>query len=244
MDYTPEIWEDLTWDEKQTYHIAEEFESATRDRGNVTKWLPSASAKTFYDYDRDGKYPGDKIRESKNWRYFCDVWEKFKEDANFDPHVFIEACFRRLSRDKSIVPAQLRTKANYDAYKDYRMKLKMSDRVSEEKQIMQDIVNTYKAIQRKLGKKDPLTSDDLFDFFNKPAKNSLLSDGILMSMQEMVSPFYYALSESFYYAWQGLDKDIKDEISSDDRLRNISAVVRSKTRVYQFLKKVFGADIV
>lgn len=243
MKYTEEIWQDLDWDEKSAYHIYEEFQKATIGKGVHTKWISSADSKSFYDYDRDGKYPGDKIRESKNWQYFVDVWEKFKEDQMFDPHVFIEAVFRRLSNDKTIVPAQLRTKANYDYYKDYRLKLKMGEKVSDEKQILTDIATTYKLLQRKIGKQD-INEDDLFSFFNDLKDNSLISEGIFLCIQEMISPYYYAVSRSFLNAYLNSDKDIKDEISSEERLINISAIVRSKTRVYQFLKKIFNKDIV
>lgn len=243
MNYTEEIWADLDWDEKQTYRLYEEFQKATIAKGIHTKWVSSADSKSFYDYDRDGKYPGDKIRESKNWQYFVDVWEKFKDDQMFDPYVFIEAVFRRLPKDKTIVPAQLRTKANYDYYKEYRLKLKMGEKVSDEKQILMDITNTYKLIQRKMNKTE-LDENDLFSFFNELKDNSMISEGIFLCIQEMISPYYYSVSRSFLNAFLNCDKDIRDEISSEDRLINISAVVRSKTRVYQFLKKIFGKDIV
>lgn len=241
--YTEEIWADLDWDEKQSYRLAEEFQKATIGKGVHTKWIPSAESKGFFDYDRDGKYPGDKIRESKNWKFFCEVWDKFKEDQMFDPHVFIEAVFRRLPKDKTIVPAQLRTKANYDYYKDYRLKLKMGEKVSDEKQILMDVANTYKLIQRKMQKTD-IDENDLYSFFNDLKDNSMISEGVFLCMQEMISPYYYAVSRSFLNAFVNCDKDIRDEISTEERLINISAIVRSKTRVYDFLKKIYKRDIV
>jgi len=243
MNYTEEIWSDLDWDEKQTYRLYEEFQKATMEKGIYTKWIPSACSKSFYDYDRDGKYPGDKIRESKNWQYFCEVWDKFKNDQLFDSHVFVEAVFRRLPKDKTIVPAQLRTKANYDYYKEYRLKLKMSEKVSDEKQIMMDITNTYKLIQRKLNKTQ-IDENDLFRFFNELEDNCIISEGIFLCMNEMISPYYYSVSRSFLNAYLNCDKDIKEAISTKERLINISAIVRSKTRVYQFLRKIYNKDIV
>ncbi len=243
MNYTEEIWEDLTYDEKKTYRLFEEFQKACQNRGSVMKWIPSASSKSYPTYDRDGKYPGDKIRESKNWKYFCEVWETYKDDQNFDPHVFIDAVFRRLGAGKTISPAQLRTKANYEYYKEYRLKLKMTEKVSDEKQIMTDLANTYALIQRKLEKKE-LTAKDFDHFFNHVKDNNVISEGIFFCIQEMISPYYYCMSKSFRSAWKSLDQDIRDEISEEDRLYTISAIVKSKTRVYGFMRKLFGEDIV
>ena len=236
MQYTEEIWSDLTYEEKQAYKLYEQFQKECTNRGVVTKWLPSASSKGFYDYDRDGKYPGDKIRESKNWKYFVEIYDRFKEDENFDPYIFIEAVFRRLGKKDTLAPAQLRTKVNYDFYKEYRMKLKMTDKVSDEKQIMQDLMNTYKFIQRKLGKTSQLDKSDFHYFFNHVKDNNIMSEGVFFCIQEMISPYYYSI-------WNSSDQDIQDEISSLERLVNISALIRSKSRVYEFAKKVFKDDI-
>lgn len=243
MKYNEDIWKDLEWEEKQVYHIYEAFQKRTNKRGQRIKWLPQATAKSTYDYDRDGKYPGDKIRESKNWKYFCDVWDVFKDSASFDPEIFMDSVFRHLPKDKNITPAQLRTKKIVQQYKDYRMKLKMSDNISDEKQIMRDIINTYKFIQRKLNKSE-LRQNDIYDFFNSIQDNNVVSQGIFSCINEMISPYYMAVSKSFEDAYVSIDEDIREEIMSFDKYQRIRSLVKLKTRVYQFAKKVFGADIV
>jgi hypothetical protein len=110
------------------------------------------------------------------------------------------------------------------------------------KRIMTGIQRTYKLIQRKYNGRE-LTKEDLHDFFNKPKDNSILSEGLLYCMQEMISPYYFAVSKSFLRAYKNSDQDIRDEILPLDRLKDMATLVRAKTRVYEFVKKVFGDDI-
>lgn len=243
MNYNSDIWTDLEWEEKQVYHLYEAFQKRTNKRGNRIKWIPQATAKSSYDYDRDGKYPGDKIRESKNWKYFCEVYEVFKDSASFDPEIFMDSVFRHLPRDKNITPAQLRTKKIIQQYKDYRMKLKMSDNISDEKQMMRDITNTYKFISRKLNKTQ-LTHQDIYDFFNSVEDNNVVSQGVFSCINEMISPFFMAVSKSFENAYVSVDEDIREEIMTFERYQRLRALVKLKTRVYAFAKRVFGDDII
>jgi len=243
MKYNEDIWSDLTWEEKQIYYIYEAFQKRTSKKGSRIKWLSQATSKSSYDYDRDGKYPGDKIRESKNWKYFCDVWEIFKDSASFDPEIFMDSVFRHLPKEKNIAPAQLRTKKIIQQYKDYRMKLKMSDNISDEKQMMRDIINTYKFIQRKLNK-DELSQSDIYNFFNSVKDSNVISLGLFSCINEMISPFYMAVSKSFEDAYVSSDEDIREEIMPFEKYQKLRALVTMKTRVYQFAKKVFGKDII
>ena len=63
-------------------------------------------------------------------------------------------------------------------------------------------------------------------------------------MLEMISPYYLAVSKSFEIAYLAADKDIQDEIMTIDNLDTYRALVRIKTRIHSFAKKVFGDDIV
>lgn len=243
ISYTEEIWEDLTYDEKQAYHIAEAFQKRTNKRGNRKKWIPSASAKTYYIPDRDEKYPGDKIRESKNFQYFLEVWEVFKDFPQFDAEIFMDSVFRNLPGDKKIFPAQLRTKKVVQQYKDYRQKLKMTDKVSDDKQIMESFATSYKYIQKRL-QKNTLTFQDTYNFFNLTEDNNILSDGLKAAILEMLSPFYLAISKSFEHAFLNTDQDIRDEIMTMQRLQHLRARVKLKPKVYQFAKTLFGEDVV
>ena len=243
MNYNEDIWSDLTWEEKQVYHLYEAFQKRTSKRGQNIRWLPQATSKSTYDYDRDGKYPGDKIRESKNWKYFTETWEMFKDNPGFDPEIFMDAVFRNVLKGKNITPAQLRTKKVAEQYKDYRMKLKMSDKISDEKIIMRDLVNTYKYISKKMNK-SVLTKEDLYDFFNSIQDNNVISEGVFACINEMISPYYMVMSRSFENAYADLDEDIRDEIMPFNKYMHLRSFVKLKKRVHVFAKKVFGDDIV
>ena len=243
MKYNEDIWSDLEWEEKQIYHLYEAFQKKTSNRGNRIRWISQATSKSTYDYDRDEKYPGDKIRESKNWKYFVDVWEIFKDTPSFDVEIFMDSVFRHIPRDKNITPAQLRTKKIIQNYKEYRMKLKMSDNISDEKQLMRAMLSTYQFIARKLNK-SKLSFDDIYSFFNDVKDNNVVSVGLFSCINEMISPFYMAVSKSFEDAYTSADEDIRDEIMTFEKYQRLRALVKLKTRVYGFAKKIFGKDIV
>jgi hypothetical protein len=242
MKYNEEIWTDMTQDEKATYHLAEAFQKHTKDRGEVMQWIPSAEAKQCYNYERDGKYPADKIRESKHWPYFMETWEIFKDDENFNADMFIDAVFSRLRKGRRIFPAQLRTKTALANYKEYRMKMKMSKTISTEKKMMQDLASTYKFIRMRLGI-DKLSETDLDYFFSHVKDKNILSDGIVCCIQQMLSPFYMVISKAFMKAYLNLDRDVQDEILGPGDYENLRILVKLKTPVYGFAKKVFGDDI-
>lgn len=242
MNYNPEIWSDLDQEEKKAYHLYEAFQKQTNKLGLKQKWLPQATAKSCYDYDRDGKYPGDKIREAKNWRYFVETCEIFQNYPDFEPEIFVEAVFRTLMKGQRVYPAQLRTKKAIDAYNEYRMKMKMTTSISDEKRMMEDIANTFKYIKKKI-KKDEIDTNDLYRFFNEVEDNNVISEGIRSCILEMISPFYFSISKSFRIAFNNSDQDIKDEIISEQKLNNIAALVKMKTHAYKIAKKLFGNDI-
>lgn len=239
--YNEEIWTDLTYDEKMAYKLADRFTKEAKKIGLKNKWIASAESKVHIHEDSDER-PGDKIRNSKNFKYFMDVWLMYKNDQNFDIAIFIDSVFRNLPRGKKIYPAQLRTKRVYNNYKEYRMRLKMSEKVGSVKRIMEDLVRTYKTIAKKMDKKH-LTEDDFYRFFNEVPEGQLVSEGLFFAMQEMLSPYYLAISKSFRKAYFNADKDIQEEIIDKDKLENIKALVRLKSRVHGFAKRIFGKDI-
>lgn len=242
MKYNEKIWSDLNQDEKLAYHIYEEFQKKTRQRGNHTVWLASASAKSCPDPDIDGLRPAHKIVSSKNWKYFIETREMFKNDLNFDPQIFMDSVFHNLSNQKKIFPAQLRTKKLKDQYYQYKKDLKKRGKISSEKQLMESFASTYKFVSRKLGKKD-LDYDDLYSFFCVPKDGNIIPEGIFFAMQEWISPYYLSISNTFYESYFNLDEDIKEEIISLDRLQDMAAFVKMKTKAYQFAKKLFKEDV-
>lgn len=242
MKYNPEIWSDLDQREKLAYHIYEEFQRQYDKFHLNRKWLPQANAKSCYNYDRDGKYPGDKIRESKHWQHFIEICDIFENYSDFEPSIFIDAIFRSLRPGQHISPAQLKTKRNIKIYEDYRMKMKMGSNISDEKRIMQDVANSYKYIKKKI-KKDELNAQELYKFFNNIKDNNVISEGIKSCILEMISPFYFCLSKSFRIAYNNSDKDVQDEIISIQKMNNIASFVKLKTIAYSFIKKLYGDDI-
>ena len=237
----PEIWGDMTYDEKQAYKIYEAFQRKTIKRGIKNKWLPSIYTKQCPNEERDGLRPADHIRQSKNWPYFFECWEIYSEDQFFDIGNFIDSIFRNMTSAEKIFPSQLRTKKIQTQYKDYRMKLKMSTTISTEKKMMQDIATTFKFIRNRASGSD---IDSLWSFFHDIKEGMYISDGVLCTIQEMISPFYYTISKSFIKAYYNLDKDIQEEIISHQEFTHIQSLVKIKIPVYKFAKELFGDDII
>lgn len=239
LRYNEEVWRDLTYDEKMAYKIADQFTRYTMKRGQYNRWIASAESNP---QDPDIA-PGDKIRSSKNFRYFLDVWNMYKNDSSFDIIIFIESVFHNLPRNKKIYPAQLKTKRVYNNYKEYRMRNKMSERIGTVKRVMEDLARTYKLIKKKIDV-ETLTEKDLYHFFNDVPEGQLLSEGAFLAIQEMISPFYMAISKSFRKMYFNLDKDVQDEIIDKDKLNNIMALMRLKSRLHGFAKRLFGKDVI
>lgn len=247
QNYNTQIWADMDSDERNTYYIAEAYLVFCKSRGDNRKHLPLVTSKISqrdqYLIDEGEAYPADKIRNHKNWQYFQRVWEKFKYDQAFDPVMYIESVARKLPKDKFIFPAQLATKKNMESYIEYRRSQKIGSKVDDTKRIMTGVTQTYKLISRKMGV-TKLSKDDLYNFFNTPKDNNILSEGFLWCMQEMISPYYFSVSKSFIHAYKNTDPDIQEELLPKDRLKDMAVLVRSKTRVYDFVKKIFGEDII
>lgn len=241
-----EIWADMTSDERSTYYIAEAYIKFMHNRGDKKKYLPSVRVKTVKYYDKEGDecYPFDHIRNHQNWKYFEKVWEEFKNDQLFEAEIFMESIAKHLPKASRLYPAQLATKKHIAGYKSYRnsIKLRSNEQDDDMKRILSGILQTYKLIQRRTGIQE-LDQQDLHAFFNKPKDNSILSEGLLCCMQEMISPYYFAVSKSFLRAYKDSDQDIRDEIIPLDRLKDMASLVRVKPRVYDFVKKIFGDDI-
>lgn len=241
-----EIWADMTSDERNIYYIAEAFSKFMKSRGDTRMYCPSARTKTVQTHDQYGDEvrPADKIRNSKNWQYFKRVWERFETDQAFDAEMFVESIAKHLPKTSKLYPAQLATKKHIKGYLEYRKSVKMRSNQKDEdiKRIMTDIQRTYKIIQRKTGI-TKLTQKDLYDFFNKPKDNNILSEGLILCIQEMISPYYFSVSKAFLRAYKDADPDVREEIISLDRLKDMRALTHVKTRIYNFVKKIFGDDI-
>lgn len=241
-----EIWKDMDSDERATYHIAEAFTKFMKGRGDKKNYIPSIRVKTVKRQDKYGDEcnPADHIRNAASWQYFERVWEKFETDATFDAEIFMESISKHTAKTTKIYPAQLSKGKYIDGYKSYRQSIKMRSNNKDEdlKRILTGIQRTYILIQRKTGVEKP-GQMDFHDFFNTPREGSLISEGLLFCMQDMISPYYFAVSKAFLRAYRDADPDIRDEVITLDRLKDMSILVKTKDRVYPFVKKLFGDDI-
>ncbi len=241
LKYNPEIWADMSLDERSTYYIYEAYQKFMRNRGDSKKYLSTAEAKSF-PHPEEG-YPADKIRNHKNWAYFTKVWERFKHDQAFDTDIFMESIAKHLPKSSCLYPAQLSADKYFKGYIEYRKSLKIRSHTDDIKRVMSGIVQTHKLISRRVGSKE-LSLEQLYNFFNKPKDNNILSEGLLLCIQEMISPYYFAVSRSFLAAYRDSDIDIREEILEIDRLKDMAMLVKAQTRVYSFVKKIFGEDII
>lgn len=237
----PNIWGDMVYDEKQAYRLYEAFQKHTNKRGVKMKWLPSVYKKNAPNEERDEMRPADPIRSSKNWKYFVECWELYVEDENFDINNFMDSIFRNMTSIEKIFPTQLRTKKIKQQYLDYRMKLKMTKVISTEKKMLEDLATSFRYIRNRIGDCEYST---LWEWFNNPKDGMYLADGMVCAIQEMISPFYYTISKSFIKAYYNSDKDIQEEIISSKDFAHIQSLVKIKSPVYNFAKKIFGNDII
>lgn len=218
------VLSDFSLHEKKAYEIAQVFQNETRKRGDVRIWLPNDS---------------EAIRKSKNFKWFLETWDKYKDEQNFDAYIFIESVFKGLKDGDKIFPAQLKTKKAYEKYREHKMSLKMTKKISTDKKILGDIYQTFKFLRTKI---EEVNYENLRNvFFN--AGDNYISDGVFYAMQNMLSPFYLSVSRSFHEVYEELDLDIKQEIIDKEDLISIGAFIRMKEEIYDFNKKLFKDDI-
>ena len=249
MAYNPQIWEDLTKDERMAYKIYEAWRSLSLKNGVGIQYLsalPSAESKVLLDPDRDyGKYPGDKIREHKNFPIFLQIWEMYRDDELFDPHVFVTAIMKGYDKNKYLPPGTLKTKKAKEYYLQYRADMEqLSEFTDDEKIIKQNVVGTHNAIKTRLQTKGKLTQQDLHRFFNEPLEDVQMSLGMILAIHKMLSPHYLSVSKSFETAWSNADVDVQEEMFEANKYDNFRSFVKINTKLYVFIKEVFGSDII
>lgn len=257
-EYNPLIWSDLTMDEKKTYQLYEEFQKAYNRLATEKKlrpmiWLPSAYKKTCHIYERDGKYPADDIRESRHWKIFTQIYEKYKHYDGFDATVFITGVFHFRTDLKSISPAILLSHESYKAYIEYIKKIvadaQSGGRDATRKQVFNSIYGTRITINQllKIPKNEVPSREMLEKFFTvKKEKDSILPKGIVYCIHGMISPYYLALSKTFRKIYPDLDPDVKAEIGfeTEDDFEVYAGLVRTCKENYDNLKIMFGDDII
>lgn len=222
-----EVWQKFKFngDEHQTWLIYKAYEFHARKRGDYRKYLPSKTDP----------------RQGKNWKYFDQVHQSFSKDSMFDPFIFIEAQFRNAPKDKTIYPAQLKTKVAIQKYHDHREALKIRDEGSETKRIIENMAATFR-FMKKWWKQHDLPIDSYKELFAK-SETEMMSEGMLLCLQGMMSKYFMAVSKHFLREYEKLDPDVKWEVISPKELRGYKVKLRLDDDAYSFAKEVFNGEI-
>ena len=218
----------MTYKEKQIYHLYEYFQKATYKLNQPNKWLPNINSKSFSE---------EKLFNHKYWKYFEKCYKMFEQDSGFNLFIFYETI---INYYKKIYPAQLTTKKFKEQYYTYKMKF-VKNKINSIKQIYREIANTFKFLKDKIEVVDHNNIKSLFDYNDN---NNLLPKGILYIIQGLISPFFFTVSKSFINIYKQLDPDIKQEIKNTYNINQYYSYVMSNPKIYNFLKKVFGDEIV
>jgi hypothetical protein len=252
--YNPEIWSDMTHEEKMAYHIYEEFQKeynklVAQRKLSMKKWLPDAGRKMVTNYERDGKYPADFIREHENWETFVKTYEKYQHMTTFDPVIFMKGAFYYRDEMKKFYPAMLLTDTVEKSYYKYIEKIVTEARMGNTgDEVIRGLMGTRRAICKLLRIHDNENPDfqDIYDLFNTTPKGHIVSRGISFALSGMFSLYYLAMSKSFNSAYDKLDQDIKSEIGFDSRedMEPFIGVVRQFPEALKTMKILFGDDIV
>ncbi len=211
--------------EYKIWEIYKAYESQIRSRGDYRKYLPTQTDP----------------RNGKNWIYFKQVYDFFIKDTTFDPYIFIEAQFRNIQKEKSLFPAQLKTKTAIQKYYTHRDSLKVKDFGNNSVIIMENMAATFKFL-KKWWKRHNLSKDSYREFFTK-GNEEIMSEGMLFCLQGMISKYFMAVSKHFLKEYELLDSDIKWEIINPKDLKSYRIKLKLDEDAYLFAKEVFNGEI-
>jgi len=222
-----EIWQKFKFngDEYKVWQIYKAYEFYSRKRRDYRKYLPIKTDP----------------RQSKNWKYFKQVHQNFSKNSVFDPYIFMEAQFRNVPKDKTVYPAQLKTKIAIEKYKEHREALKIKDESDETTRIIENMASTFK-FMKKWWKRHDLPIDSYSELFTK-SENEIMSEGMLYCLQGMISKYFMSTSKHFLQEYKGLDPDVKWEIVTPKELRGYKIKLRLDDDAYNFAKEVFNGEI-
>jgi len=252
--YNPKIWEDLDMDEKHAYHIYEAFQKeynrlVRAGKLPPRKWLATAECKSCPDFDRDGKYPADPIREHKNWEIFTAVWDKYKDESSFNYDIFVKGAFYYRPEIKQIYPRMLLSEDCHKSYHQYLEKIIMDANAgTDEDNIIISLTQTRKTICKilRLNPTEMPSKEQIERFFTRVPKGNVVSEGIRYCFHGMISPYFLVMSKTFRSVYEKLDPDMKAEIGfeSEADMEVYVGLVRSHTKAYRAAKAMFGEDII
>lgn len=223
-----EIWEEykFTGAENKVWQIYKAYEVQAKKRGDFRKYLP---AKTD-------------PRQAKNWKYFEQVYQNFSHDSMFDPYIFMEAQFRNVPKDRTLFPAQLKTKPAIEKYKDHREALKVKDPITNTEAILESLAATCKFL-KKWWQRNSLPTKSYKEFFT-PKDGELMSEGMLFCLQSMISKYFMSVSKHFRQEYGKLDPDMRWEVVSPDDLKRYKIKLMLDKDAYNFAKEIFGEEII
>lgn len=222
-----EVWQkfNFTTEEYKVWEIYKAYELTVKRRGDYRKYLPTSSDP----------------RTGKNWKYFKEVFNNFEKDSTFEPYIFIEAQFRNVPKNKTIYPAQLKTKIAIKKYQEHRAAIKVIDVDANTKRIINNLAATFKFL-KKWWKQKELSIDSYREFFTKD-QDEMLSTGMYFCLQGMISKYFMAVSKHFLREYNNLDSDIKWEIITPKKLRSYKIKLKLDTEAYSFAKELFNSEI-
>jgi hypothetical protein len=224
-----EIFQEYNFNSKEIkiWEIFEAYKKFCNKAGYFMKFLPTKTDP----------------RESKNWKYFESVFERFKKDSVFDPYIFIEAQFRNLEKGKIIFPAQLKTNIAVEKYKEHRESLKIKEEgtTTITEKIMTNLANTFMFLKKWWSNKE-LIKHDYGSFFKKK-DGEIISEGMYLCMQNMISKYFMSVSKHFLREYNKLDSDIKYEIIELKELENFRVRLKLNSYAYEFAKEIFKGEI-
>lgn len=222
------VWEeyDFSSADFQIWEIYKAYEQFARKLNDFRKYLP-----TKID-PRDGK----------NWKYFKQIYDNFSSITSFDPYIFIEAQFRNIEKGKMLYPAQLKTKTAIKKYEEHKAALKIVDVNSNTEKIISNLASTFKFL-KKWWKKNKLLMDDYNSFFTCK-DGELLSEGMHICLQGMISKYFMSVSKHFLREYKSLDLDMRYEVIPPEKLKSYKINLILDTEAYDFAKELFNSEII
>jgi len=222
-----EVWQKFKFngDEYKVWQIYKAYEFYSRKRGDYRRYLPIKTDP----------------RQGKSWKYFEQVHQNFSKDSVFDPYIFIEAQFRNVLKDKTIYPAQLKTKIAIQKYKEHREALKVKDESNGTIRVIENLASTFR-FMKKWWKQHGLPIDSYRELFAKN-ENEIMSEGMLYCLQGMLSKYFMSVSKHFLREYNKLDSDIKWDIILPKELRGYKIKLKLDDDAYSFAKKVFNGEV-
>lgn len=184
-------------------------------------------------------------RNCSHWKYFEKLYYKYKDYSDFDIYWFIRAQLNKLDKNQVLWPAQLLLKKAETNYKEYieSQKLIAQNANESEKAIIEALKHDYELIKN--WKKDN-NIKSYKELFEVRREGSIMSDGIYLCLQGMISKPFMAISKSFLdlYVNNKLDPDIKEELISKEEIKLYRGIINHNDKIKRFVKEKFASEAV